>query len=90
MVLNYSASFRSIFKLLVFLIFKAHAAGVRKGRTEPDSLGRKLHLCVSTCEKGPIRDLIKTLQKLKTLCDPQAWHGAIVYWFIAEALCLLF
>lgn len=89
MVLNYSACFRSIFKLLVFLIFKAHAAGIRKGRTEPDLLSRKLRLCGST-EKGPIRDLIKTLHKLKTLCDPQAWHGAIVYWFIAEALCLLF
>jgi len=33
MVLNYGACFRSVFKLLVFLMFKAHAAGVRKGRT---------------------------------------------------------
>lgn len=52
MVLNNSACFRSIFNLLVILIFKAHAAGVRKGRTEPNSLSRKVRLCVSPVKKA--------------------------------------
>lgn len=52
MELNYSACYRSIFKLFVFLIFKAYAAGVREARTKPNSLGRNVCLCVSTVKKA--------------------------------------